>query len=431
MVSIIYCGRNDNHNGDFDERALRAQKWNYELLRKSGIIFEFIYIEWNPLHGKTLFAEHLRKIIPDLNVYVVSKEIHTHLCDNPKIGLMQFLAKNTGVRRASYDHLIITNADTYFTDDIISRLKEKKVNEQTLYIYERLNVNNKVLNEEFSIESIYDPENIVFKSTPDIPYYFGAAGDLMLLKKSFFIEMEGFIENIRFSNVHIDTLFCTQILTKGGEIRVDGSVYHVDHQDSWSNDKDGHSGKDYDYRSLSLPYKNNINWGLKNASESIVGDNVFLKLNEDLRETVPETPIIPDNFTSRNLFQEHFDQALDFIKKFKLKTIIYGYGSEAKLANESGKLEKINLVGILSDDSKNPLDHIKLYNWDSLSDVNFDAILIGSKWWSCQLYEKTLEKLQIKNSCLSGSQCLIINQNVNKNIVDELKKNTYESQKVR
>ena len=94
FLSIILTGRNDNHNADFDRRAELAIRHNAALLAGHGVAAEWIWVEWNPLASQPLFAEKLKAWVAPLRTYVVSPAIHRHCCDNPHIGVMQFLAKN-------------------------------------------------------------------------------------------------------------------------------------------------------------------------------------------------------------------------------------------------------------------------------------------------------------------------------------------------
>ena len=384
MLSIVFCGRNDNHNGDFDKRAIWAQSYNAKKCQDWNIEVEFIYVEWNPLPGKPYFSETLKEILPNLRTYVVPEEIHNDMCDNPKMGMLQFFAKNVGARRAKYENLIITNADTYLTDDVFARVRDKVVNDKTLYLYERVNVSSEILNKEFTEELLTDPENIVFVSTPDIPKYFGAAGDLMLMKTKYFDELEGYSEHIRFSTPHIDTIFCKQVLDLKGNIEVDGKVYHIDHEDSWANKKDNHSGGNYSYQRHPVPYANKENWGLLNAQEKKVEQAIILTLEGPLRQTLPLERLVPDQFKIDEDFQKTLIQTLHFMRSFESKILIYGFGADMWSSHYTGQLQKMNIIGIVEESCRHiayfgekqfpyPLLKIK-----DIKNEDFDGIVVGS-----------------------------------------------------
>ena len=398
QVSIIFCGRNDNINGNFTKRALWAQSHNITLLTEHDISFEQIYIEWNPIPKIPYFAEELKTVNPNLNVLVVPPEIHRHYCDNKNINVMQFFAKNVGALRANGSLLIITNSDTYLSLDVIKRLQN--VEQKSLYLYNRLDLNSNLLNNDsISPQELIDPQNIVSEHPITPPENFGAAGDLMLLERSFFHELSGYTEKIRFSSVHVDTLFCRNVQLSGGKIVDDGVIYHMDHADSFINSNNdmskNHNGFLYEWSRMKLPY-NNSTWGIEEATDvtDYKDNNILSVATEELRQEQPDPPHIPAVFCSNKIFSHHFLEALILLVESQLPVMLYGFGTEMRSAYNKGWLEKIKLVGVIDDQLKalSAIEEIPVYTFDQAKLQKFDVVLIGSAWWAHKLIPKAVEE---------------------------------------
>jgi len=138
FLSIVVTGRNDNHNGDFDLRAEYAIRHNAALLTEAGIDYEYVWVEWNPLPHRPLFGDTVRCWVKRFRGYVVPPAIHNHWCDNPSIGVMQFLAKNVGIRRAQGTWILATNADTYLTPDLVTSVRSLQARDDVMFLAERI-----------------------------------------------------------------------------------------------------------------------------------------------------------------------------------------------------------------------------------------------------------------------------------------------------
>ena len=421
QATIIFCGRNDNHNGDFDSRALKAQKYNYDLLLTNEIDFEQIYIEWNPLSHKEFFAEKLKKINPNIRSYIVSQKIHNHFCDNPNLNVLQFFAKNIGAIKAKAKTLLITNADTYLSRDVIQRIK-LSVPDNKLYLYNRLDLNQNLLKKEIiREEDLIDPKNIVTNHPIEPPFYYGAAGDLMLIQKDCFRRVTGFNEDIRFSSIHIDTLFCKNLEYHNVEIIHDGTIYHIDHQDSFVNSKDdnqNHNGSNFEWSRIQLPYHNDT-WGLADAHEESDNlNNIHLTLPEKkLRKSSIKNVYSPACCISANDFAKRFLESLELLIHTNARVMLYGFGNELRNAREAGHLKNLNIVGCIDDNTeKIPDMDISVFKFHEAKLIDFDAVLIGTAWWSNKLIIKAVEEWGTGKVFPMNQGSFVINYILNKNL---------------
>ena len=397
-ITIIFCGRNDNINGDFSRRAILAQAHNVTLLTKAQVSFEHIYVEWNPIPSNPYFSEQLLQINPALKTFIVPPELHRHYCDNMHVNVLQFFAKNVGARRASSENILITNGDTYLSSHVIKRLKSG-VKNNTLYLYERHDINPELLNEDnVSTQQLCDPNNLVAINKINPPLDFGAAGDLMLLKKEFFKKIGGYNETIRFSSIHVDTLFCRNAELLGGKIINDGVIYHLDHTDSFRNTnamERNHNGILYEWARTPLPYTNLSTWGLKGVKgiDKHNGHTILKMPLGILRAEQPEKPIIPALYQADREFISVFNNALSFLAESQVPVMLYGFGAELRAAYNTGSLKKLNIIGCIDDNCKEITGvNFPIYSFLDASLVKFETVLIGSAYWSQQLTSKAIKE---------------------------------------
>ena len=93
-VAAVLVGRNDDYMPDFRERLVACLEWNTRYL-----VSEVVFVEWNPPADRDLLAHHLTERFPNLRAYVVSAATHDRICENPAVKLLEYHAKNVGIRR--------------------------------------------------------------------------------------------------------------------------------------------------------------------------------------------------------------------------------------------------------------------------------------------------------------------------------------------
>jgi hypothetical protein len=117
-ISIIVVGRNDNYGGDFSARLKTTFDWNLKQLPGA----ELIYVEWNRIAEKESDCVWIEKRYPDAKCFTVSNDIHKSITENPKMPVMEYFAKNIGIRHASRDWLLLINADCLIGNDIVENM---------------------------------------------------------------------------------------------------------------------------------------------------------------------------------------------------------------------------------------------------------------------------------------------------------------------
>jgi hypothetical protein len=251
-LSVIITGRNDNYDGDFDDRLCLAMNRNIKSLPDA----EFIFVEWNPFLDKPLTCQKLKKIFKDrVKYYVVDPKFHDSYCTID--GFLEYPSKNIGIRRASKDFIISTNSDIIFCPDLIENLK-KDLEKNTLYRTSRIDIPYDYrcvqfpLLPEYKLEEHYGPTN--------------AAGDFLLMNKELWHKATGYCEEFPEQRLHKDAeIICR--LNKFPVVNL-GATTHWRHPSSWAN---GYCRKkvgdvNWDYTRTGF-LKNKDTWGLSFAKE--------------------------------------------------------------------------------------------------------------------------------------------------------------------
>ncbi len=120
--AAVTVGRNDDYMSDFRERLFATVAWNTKYL-----VSEFIFVEWNPPADRELLSYELTKKFDSVRAYVVPREIHQQTCQNPNINLLEYHAKNVGIRRARSSWIMSTNADAAVGLDSVNRLLNTRI----------------------------------------------------------------------------------------------------------------------------------------------------------------------------------------------------------------------------------------------------------------------------------------------------------------
>jgi len=134
-ISAVVVARNDDYMSDFAERLRATIDWNIRYL-----VDEIVLVEWNPPADRELLAYDLTKRFSCLRAYVVPAEVHTELCENEHVKLLEYHAKNVGIRRANSPWIIATNADAAFGFDLINRILTTDLSPDVAWTAERIDI---------------------------------------------------------------------------------------------------------------------------------------------------------------------------------------------------------------------------------------------------------------------------------------------------
>lgn len=135
-ISVVIVGRNDDYGQDFLTRINTFVRSLDHQISKKSHIWELVVVEWNPLPDR----EPLSAVIgPTQNLVVrvitVPNELHDTIGSASPV--LEFHAKNVGIRRCRGDFVLVTNPDIIFTQALIDEISQQKLRSDTVYRTDR------------------------------------------------------------------------------------------------------------------------------------------------------------------------------------------------------------------------------------------------------------------------------------------------------
>ena len=267
-LSIVVVGRNDNYGGDFSLRLKTTFDWNLSLFPNA----ELIYVEWNPIKENESDCHWITEAYPNAKCFIVPNEIHKTLITTKNFPLLEYFAKNVGIRKASGDWIILVNADVLIGPDFI----QDKVNSDTVYgtHYNNIQWNNKPIRKEY----LEDKKNIL-RFFPANSKLESVVGNLIMTHKKNWLKMTGYDETLSDVRNGVDTNGLKQLLHQSLRTMAIGNHYHLDHPESVSNGANATHGDQSRINEISagsnIPYKNPDNWGLNNYSFEEISPRIW------------------------------------------------------------------------------------------------------------------------------------------------------------
>ena len=130
-LSIVFGGRDDNYGETFIQRLEKALEYNIPLLDKSGLDYEIIAVDFNPIDQKYLYENE------SLSSFLKNKRVKNVIVDNTVIleedlcstTYYEYFAKNAGIRVSTGDFIFVTNSDILLTQSLIDKIKEELKND--------------------------------------------------------------------------------------------------------------------------------------------------------------------------------------------------------------------------------------------------------------------------------------------------------------
>lgn len=264
-VTGVVVGRNDDYMPDFTGRLYATLEWNLRHL-----LDEVVFVEWNPPAERELLSPGLAKKFESLRAYVVPHEIHREVCGSPHFQLMEYHAKNVGIRRARSPWIIATNADAAFGLDTVYNLRRRSLTEDTICIALRVDVNwRESQQQKFGLFDClryrrrYKAENL-----------FLGTGEFLMASRRLWERARGYDEALVKHRLACDLRGTAQLLAHGAKLESAGLVYHLDHANSFSAGRAPHHGEEASYKE-GLPYQNGEAWGLGDCAEVRLAERVW------------------------------------------------------------------------------------------------------------------------------------------------------------
>jgi hypothetical protein len=273
-VCMVLAGRNDDYVPDNQNRLIETIAWNCKVLCD-----EVIFVEWNSPDGRPFLSLELAQRFTNLRAYVVEPVIHVAINENPRIPFMEYFAKNVGIRRAKSNYICCTNTDTPWDTDI-------KVFRRLLHpslVFRTRRQDFEWDGSPLTIAALRDHrtwrvpywsklEEKAFYKTQD-PLY--ASGDFILAHRDLWSRATGYDESVRDRNFNCDGRGLQQLLKIGGKLVHRGTSYHMYHKNSSVVFGGDARGAAFDWRK-GLPYKNPVNWGLRDYVENKIAERVWV-----------------------------------------------------------------------------------------------------------------------------------------------------------
>jgi hypothetical protein len=124
-LSVVIAGRNDNYGGDFRNRLQQCVRWTHNRLTEARIPSEIIFVNYNPLPNDPI--EHFIEW-PATNEFVLTRiitipgQLHKEVLqknDIKNVPVLEYVAKNAGIRRSKGDFILCMNPDITIPDIVV------------------------------------------------------------------------------------------------------------------------------------------------------------------------------------------------------------------------------------------------------------------------------------------------------------------------
>jgi hypothetical protein len=261
-VAAVMVGRNDDYMSDFIHRLRATIAWNAKYL-----IDEVVFVEWNPPADRELLSFNLTKQFDFLRAYVVSPEVHRMLCENTNIALLEYHAKNVGIRRAQAPWMVSTNADAAFALDSVNNILSADLSPHTVWNTQRVDIPWR----EGRQSGMTLSSSLRYRRIS--PYSQYGTGEFCLASRELWHKVRGFDETMVRHRIGCDVRGTAQMMAHGAQVRKAGLVLHLAHPTSCSEGVQPHHGEHAPLDNL--PYRNKDDWGLGNLKEVEIAERVW------------------------------------------------------------------------------------------------------------------------------------------------------------
>ncbi|HVF50868.1 MAG TPA: hypothetical protein VNA19_12320 [Pyrinomonadaceae bacterium] len=262
QIAAVMVGRNDDYMADFRDRLHATIEWNTRYL-----IDEVVFVEWNPPADRELLAHGLTKRFKNLRAYVVPPELHHAINRNANVQLLEYHAKNVGIRRARAPWILATNADAALGFDIINTLLDTKLDPQVAWTAERIDI---AWREEQQTH-LSMLESLRYRRFT--PYDKLGTGEFILASKQLWERTRGYDETLVKHRIGCDVRGTAQMLAHGAEINRAGFVLHLQHPSSCVEGIRPFHGEMATVEGV--PYENGADWGLADRREVQLAERIW------------------------------------------------------------------------------------------------------------------------------------------------------------
>ncbi|MDX2003050.1 MAG: hypothetical protein SFW35_11495 [Chitinophagales bacterium] len=269
-VSIVVVGRNDNYGGDFSDRLRATIDWNYGHIPNA----ELIYVEWNTIADRPSDTEWISKRYPNSKCFIVPNDIHLLYNTNPKIPMMEYHAKNVGIRQASNNWIGLINADVFLAENTIANMAALSKS----HIYGTHYINIKWKGEVLTKEFLSNKKIVLHQFSTDKVLH-SVVGNFIMTHRDNWWKATGYDERLTDVRDGVDTNGLRQLQYMGLKPMVIGDHYHLDHNESRIYGFNETHGNNRDFNKAiteNIPYKNKDNWGLADFPKKQIAENIWV-----------------------------------------------------------------------------------------------------------------------------------------------------------
>jgi hypothetical protein len=317
FLSIILVGRNDNYGGDFKERLQHGISWTHRQLSQHKILSEIIFVNYNPLPNpliETFINWPASNEFVSVRIITVPSAAHAALVSDGKrknVPLLEYPAKNAGIRRAKGEYILCMNPDIIIPSEIFESIHS--IRKDHYYRVNRFDFNKgadldeikknitKIWLKDFSfdqhpsavskfkllkvkaLQRIYFMKynfmlfispllrliwNISYHSKAEMKYHCNVSGDFMLMHRDSWNKLRGHNEQ-GYLSLHMDALMVIQAASLGLEESILAfPIYHREHERRYdANDANP------EYRKAYLFFQSEAQKMLKEKKPEIYNDN--------------------------------------------------------------------------------------------------------------------------------------------------------------
>jgi hypothetical protein len=261
-IACVVVGRNDDYMADFRERLYATLEWNLRYL-----VSEVVFVEWNPTPDRELLSVGLAERFKELRAFVVPAAVHQEICQNSEVNVLEFHAKNVGIRRAKAPWIWVTNADAAVGLDSVNKIRNWDSDPEVAWIADRIDIPWA----ENRQQKIGLSGSLRYKRR--IPHSEFGTGEFTLASRELWHRARGYDEQMVRHRLGCDTRGVAQMLAIGARVKTAGIVLHLSHPTSSTEGVKPHHG---DWATNeAVPYLNEDNWGLAGLREVKLAERVW------------------------------------------------------------------------------------------------------------------------------------------------------------
>jgi hypothetical protein len=262
-LSAVVVGRNDDYMPDFGRRLHTSIAWNLKWLAD-----EIVFVEWNPVSDRPLLAIGLAREFSRVRAFVVDSQIHQDLGGNAKVPVLEFHAKNVGIRRSSQEWILTTNADALVGPDTTLRVRGRSLSPDVVLTAQRIDIPWR--EQRSRPASVLD--TLWYRRV--IPDHSLGTGEFLLAHRRLWQRAGGYDESSVRHRIGIDKRGTAQLIARGGQADRAGLVFHLVHPTSCTEGIQEHHGE---WAGLEgVPYASPPSWGLEGRTETPLAERVWL-----------------------------------------------------------------------------------------------------------------------------------------------------------